>query len=110
MFNIIASTHIEATIIAIVSGILIIEFYRRRQAKYNLMRNRHNIRKVVGIIDANEVNQELIKDENDIIIRKSNLSSMKETKHNDCNRMLKARSAYNNQLEQINSDRESLLY
>ena len=110
MLNIITISHIEATLVAVVSGFLIIEFYRRRQAKYNLMRNRHNNCKVVGVIDANEVNQHLIQDESDIIIRKSKLSSMKETKHNDFNRMLQARSAYNNQLEQINNDRESLLY
>ena len=107
MFNIIHIHFVQATLIAVVFGFIATEYIRRRQAKKALLSNR---KKLVGTIDANEVNQLLIQEENDIILRKKNLSQIKESKFNNSNESLKARSDYNNRLTSIENDRQSLLF
>ena len=107
MFNIIQIHHVQATFVAVVFGFLLIEFIKYNNAKRSLMENR---RKYVGRIDPNEVNQELIKEENDIIMRQRELSNTKATNFNHSNNRFKARVYYTNKLQQIQDDRESLLY
>ena len=107
MFNIMHIHFVQATLIALVFGLIATEYIRSRQAKKSLMSNR---KKLVGTIDANEVNQLLIQEENDIILRKKNLSQIKESKFNNSNEALKARSDYNNRLTSIENDRQSLLF
>ena len=107
MFNIIHIHHVQATLVAVVFGFLLIEFIKYNNAKRSLMENR---KKYVGRIDPNEVNQELIKEENDIIIRQRDLSNTNATNFNHGNNRFKARVYYANKLQQIQDDRESLLY
>lgn len=104
MFNLFQLQFIQATLVGLVSLVLIFNLFRHYRSKKN------SSRVEVGVIDPSEVNQELIKDENDLRFRLSELSSMSDRGINHKNNILKARAEYASKLEDINNDRESLLY
>lgn len=104
MFNLFQVKFVQATLVAVVSLFLTINLIKHYRSKHSSGKT------IVGLIDPNEVNQELIKDENDARIRLSELSGIPESSINHRNNILKARAEYANKLKQINNDRESLLY
>ncbi len=101
MFNIIALHQIQALLIAVVSYVLIREFiiYKMRNPK----------KRVVGIIEPNEVSDLLITDYLDCANRHYDLHSMKPTSFNNSNEILKADRAYRSINRLINQDLEQVL-
>lgn len=101
MFNIIVLHHVQALLIAVVSYFLMREFIIRRMNKPN--------KKVVGIIDNNEVSDLLITDYLDCENRFNNLYSMKRTNFNNDNELLKADRAYSAITRSIKADLDKVL-
>ena len=101
MFNIIALHHVQALLIAVVSYALIREFIIRKMSKPKKV--------IVGIIDNDEVSDLLITDYLDCENRQNDLHSMKATKFNNSNEILKADRAYRSINRLINQDLEQVL-
>ncbi len=97
MFNIIVLHHIQALLIAVVSYVLIREFIIRRM-------NKTPKKIVVGTIDNDEVSDLLITDYLDCENRQNDLHSMKATKFNNENELLKADRAYSDIARSIRAD------
>ena len=96
MFNIIVLHQVQALLIAVVIYFLIREFIIRRMNKPK--------KKVVGIIDNDEVSDLLITDYLDCENRQNDLHSMKATKFNNENELLKADRAYSAVARSIRAD------
>ena len=105
MFNIIVSHHVQALLIAVVSYVLIREFIIRRM---NKPMNKPK-KKVVGIINSDEVSELLITDYLDCENRQNDLHSMKVTKFNNENELLKADRAYSAIARSIRADLDKVL-
>lgn len=101
MFNIIVLHQVQALLIAVVSYFLIREFIIRRMKKPK--------KKVVGIIDNDEVSDLLITDYLDCENRQNDLHSMKATKFNNENELLKADRAYSAIARSIRADLDKVL-
>ena len=101
MFNIIVLHQVQALLIAVVSYFLIREFIIRRMKKPK--------KKVVGIIDNDEVSDLLITDYLDCENRQNDLHSMKRTKFNNENELLKADRAYSAIARSIRADLDKVL-
>ena len=101
MFNIILLHHVQALLIAVVIYFLIREFIIRRMNKPKKI--------VVGIIDNDEVSDLLITDYLDCENRHNNLHSMKATKFNNENELLKADRAYSAIARSIRADLDKVL-
>ena len=101
MFNIILLHHVQALLIAVVIYVLIREFIIRRMKKPK--------KKVVGIIDSDEVSDLLITDYLDCENRQNDLHSMKATKFNNENELLKADRAYSAIARSIRADLDKVL-
>ena len=101
MFNIIVLHHVQALLIAVVIYVLIREFIIRRMNKPK--------KKVVGIIDNNEVSDLLITDYLDCANRHNDLHSIKATKFNNENELLKADRAYSAIARSIRADLDKVL-
>ena len=101
MFNIIVLHHVQALLIAVVIYALIREFIIRKMSKPKKI--------VVGIIDNDEVSDLLITDYFDCENRQNDLHSMKATKFNNSNEILKADRAYRSINRLINQDLEQVL-
>ena len=101
MFNIIVSHHVQALLIAVVIYVLIREFIIRRMNKPK--------KKVVGIIDSDEVSDLLITDYLDCENRQNDLHSMKRTNFNNENELLKADRAYSAIARSIRADLDKVL-
>ena len=101
MLNIIVLHHIQALLIAVVIYALIREFIIRKMSKPKKI--------VVGIIDNDEVSDLLITDYLDCANRQNDLHSMKATKFNNDNELLKADRAYRSINRLINQDLEQVL-
>ena len=101
MFNIILLHHVQALLIAVVIYALIREFIIRKMSKPKKI--------VVGIIDNDEVSDLLITDYLDCENRQNDLHSMKATKFNNSNEILKADRAYRSINRLINQDLEQVL-
>ena len=101
MFNIIVLHQIQALLIAVVIYALIREFIIRKMSKPKKI--------VVGIIDNDEVSDLLITDYLDCANRHHDLRSMKATKFNNDNELLKADRAYRSINRLINQDLEQVL-
>ena len=101
MFNIIVLHHVQALLIAVVSYALIREFIIRKMSKPKKV--------IVGIIDNDEVSDLLITDYLDCENRHNDLHSMKATKFNNSNEILKADRAYRSINRLINQDLEQVL-
>ena len=101
MFNIIVLHQVQALLIAVVSYVLIREFIIRRMNKPK--------KKVVGIIDNDEVSDLLITDYLDCENRHNNLYSMKRTNFNNENELLKADRAYSAIARSIQADLDKVL-
>ena len=101
MFNIIVLHQVQALLIAVVSYFLIREFIIRRMKKPK--------KKVVGIIDSDEVSDLLITDYLDCENRQNDLHSMKATKFNNENELLKADRAYSAIARSIRADLDKVL-
>ena len=97
MFNIIVLHHVQALLIAVV----IYEFIIRRMNKPKKI--------VVGIIDNDEVSDLLITDYLDCENRQNDLHSMKATKFNNDNELLKADRAYSAIARSIRADLDKVL-
>ena len=102
MFNIIVLHQVQALLIAAVSYVLIREFIIRRM-------NKTPKKIVVGIIDNNEVSDLLITDYLDCENRQNDLHSMKATKFNNENELLKADRAYSAIARSIQADLDKVL-
>lgn len=98
MFSIIQLHHVEALLVAVVLFVIIRELIVRRK------------RKTVGIINPNEVVQELTKDYYDAKLRKEALNKMEPKGVNDSNSILKADRDYQQVMDNIDDDMENLLY
>ena len=96
MFNIIVLHQVQALLIAVVIYFLIREVIIRRMNKPK--------KKVVGIIDNDEVSDLLITDYLDCENRQNDLHSMKATKFNNENELLKADRAYSAIARSIRAD------
>ena len=96
MFNIIVLHQVQALLIAVVIYFLIREVIIRRMNKPNKI--------VVGIIDNDEVSDLLITDYLDCENRQNDLHSMKATKFNNENELLKADRAYSAVARSIRAD------
>lgn len=101
MFNIIVLHQVQALLIALVIYFLIREFIIRRMNKPK--------KKVVGIIDNDEVSDLLITDYLDCENRQNDLHSMKATKFNNENELLKADRAYSAIARSIQADLDKVL-
>ena len=101
MFNIIVLHQVQALLIAVVIYFLIREFIIRRMNKPK--------KKVVGIIDNDEVSDLLITDYLDCENRQNDLHSMKATKFNNENELLKADRAYSAIARSIQADLDKVL-
>ena len=101
MFNIILLHHVQALLIAVVIYALIREFIIRKMSKPKKV--------IVGIIDNDEVSDLLITDYLDCENRQNDLHSMKATKFNNSNEILKADRAYRSINRLINQDLEQVL-
>ena len=101
MFNIIVLHQIQALLIAVVIYALIREFIIRKMSKPKKV--------IVGIIDNDEVSDLLITDYLDCENRQNDLHSMKATKFNNSNEILKADRAYRSINRLINQDLEQVL-
>ena len=101
MFNIIVLHQVQALLIAVVSYVLIREFIIRRMNKPK--------KKVVGIIDSDEVSDLLITDYLDCENRQNDLHSMKATNFNNENELLKADRAYSAIARSIRADLDKVL-
>lgn len=101
MFNIIVLHQVQALLIAVVIYFLIREFIIRRMNKPK--------KKVVGIIDNDEVSDLLITDYLDCENRQNDLHSMKATKFNNENELLKADRAYSAIARSIKADLDKVL-
>ena len=101
MFNIIVLHHVQALLIAVVIYVLIREFIIRRMNKPK--------KKVVGTIDNDEVSDLLITDYLDCENRHNDLHSMKATKFNNENELLKADRAYSAIERSIRADLDKVL-
>ena len=101
MFNIIVLHQVQALLIAVVIYFLIREFIIRRMNKPK--------KKVVGIIDNDEVSDLLITDYLDCENRQNDLHSMKATKFNNENELLKADRAYSAIARSIGADLDKVL-
>ena len=101
MFNIIVLHQVQALLIAVVIYALIREFIIRKMSKPKKI--------VVGIIDNDEVSDLLITDYLDCENRQNDLHSMKATKFNNSNEILKADRAYRSINRLINQDLEQVL-
>ena len=101
MFNIIVLHHVQALLIAVVIYALIREFIIRKMSKPKKI--------VVGIIDNDEVSDLLITDYLDCENRQNDLHSIKATKFNNSNEILKADRAYRSINRLINQDLEQVL-
>ena len=102
MFDIIALHHINALLIVIVSYFLIREYIIHRLEK-------SKPKKIVGIIDNNEVSDLLITDYLDCVNRRNDLLSMKANKFNNYNEILKADRAYSAIARSIRADLDQVL-
>lgn len=102
MFNIIVLHQVQALLIAAVSYVLIREFIIRRM-------NKTPKKIVVGIIDNDEVSDLLITDYLDCENRQNDLHSMKATKFNNENELLKADRAYSAIARSIRADLDKVL-
>ena len=102
MFNIIVLHQVQALLIAAVSYVLIREFIIRRM-------NKTPKKIVVGIIDNDEVSDLLITDYLDCVNRRYDLHSMKATKFNNENELLKADRAYSAIARSIQADLDKVL-
>ena len=101
MFNIIVLHHVQALLIAVVIYFLVREFIIRRMSKPK--------KKVVGTIDNDEVSDLLITDYLDCENRHNDLHSMKATKFNNENELLKADRAYSAIARSIRADLDKVL-
>ena len=101
MLNIIVLHHVQALLIAVVSYVLIRELIIRRMNKPK--------KKVVGTIDNDEVSDLLITDYLDCANRHNDLHSMKATKFNNENELLKADRAYSAIARSIKQDLDKVL-
>ena len=101
MFNIILLHHVQALLIAVVIYALIREFIIRKMSKPKKV--------IVGIIDNDEVSDLLITDYLDCENRHNDLHSIKATKFNNSNEILKADRAYRSINRLINQDLEQVL-
>lgn len=101
MFNIIVLHQVQALLIAVVIYFLIREFIIRRMNKPKKI--------VVGIIDNDEVSDLLITDYLDCENRQNDLHSMKATKFNNENELLKADRAYSAIARSIQADLNQVL-
>lgn len=101
MFNIIALHHVQALLIAVVIYALIREFIIRKMSKPKKI--------VVGIIDNDEVSYLLITDYLDCKNRHNDLHSIKATKFNNENELLKADRAYSVITRSIKADLDKVL-
>ena len=101
MFNIIVLHQVLALLIAVVIYFLIREFIIRRMNKPKKI--------VVGIIDNDEVSDLLITDYLDCENRQNDLHSMKATKFNNENELLKADRAYSAIARSIRADLDKVL-
>ena len=101
MFNIIVLHQVQALLIAVVIYVLIREFIIRRMNKPKKI--------VVGIIDNDEVSDLLITDYLDCENRQNDLHSMKATKFNNENELLKADRAYSAIARSIRADLDKVL-
>ena len=101
MFNIIVLHQVQALLIAVVIYVLIREFIIRRMNKPK--------KKVVGIINNDEVSDLLITDYLDCANRHNDLHSMKATNFNNENELLKADRAYSAIARSIKADLDKVL-
>ena len=101
MFNIILLHHVQALLIAVVIYSLIREFIIRKMSKPKKV--------IVGIIDNDEVSDLLITDYLDCENRQNDLHSMKATKFNNENELLKADRAYSAIAHSIRADLDKVL-
>ena len=101
MFKIILLHQVQALLIAVVSYFLIREFIIRRMNKPKKI--------VVGIIDSDEVSDLLITDYMDCENRQNDLHSIKATKFNNENELLKADRAYSAIARSIRADLDKVL-
>ena len=101
MLNIIVLHQVQALLIAVVIYALIREFIIRKMSKPKKV--------IVGIIDNDEVSDLLITDYLDCENRQNDLHSMKATKFNNSNEILKADRAYRSINRLINQDLEQVL-
>lgn len=101
MFNIILLHHVQALLIAVVSYFIISEFIIRMMSKSKKV--------IVGTIDNDEVSDLLIKDYFDCANRHNDLHSIKPTRFNNSNEILKAYRAYININRLIKQDLEQVL-
>ena len=102
MFNIIVLHQVQALLIALVIYFLIREFIIRRM-------NKTPKKIVVGTIDNDEVSDLLITDYLDCENRQNDLHSMKATKFNNENELLKADRAYSAIARSIQADLDKVL-
>ena len=102
MLNIIVLHHIQALLIAVVSYFLVREFIIYKMSKPPK-------KKVVGTIDNDEVSDLLITDYLDCANRHNDLHSMKATKFNNENELLKADRAYSAIARSIQADLDKVL-
>ena len=101
MFNIIVLHQVQALLIAVVSYFLVREFIIYKMSKPKKI--------VVGIIDSDEVSDLLITDYLDCANRHNDLHSMKATKFNNENEILKADRAYSAIARSIKADLDKVL-
>lgn len=101
MFNTIALHQVQALLIVAVSYVLIREFIIRKMSKPKKV--------IVGIIDNNEVSDLLITDYLDCANRHNDLHSIKATKFNNENELLKADRAYSAIARSIRADLDQVL-
>ena len=102
MFNIIVLHQVQALLIALVIYFLIREFIIRRM-------NKTPKKIVVGTIDNDEVSDLLITDYLDCENRRNDLLSMKATKFNNENELLKADRAFSAIARSIQADLDKVL-
>ena len=101
MLNIIVLHQVQALLIAVVSYFLVREFIIYKMSKPK--------KKVVGTIDNDEVSDLLITDYLDCANRHNDLHSMKTTKFNNENEILKADRAYSAIARSIRADLDKVL-
>ena len=101
MFNIILLHHVQALLIAVVIYALIREFIIRKMSKPKKV--------IVGIIDNDEVSDLLITDYLVCENRHNDLHSIKATKFNNENEILKADRAYSAIASSIKADLDKVL-
>ena len=102
MFNIIVLHHVQVLLITAVSYLLVREFIILKMKKTPK-------KKVVGTIDNDEVSDLLITDYLDCANRHNDLHSMKATKFNNENELLKADRAYSAIARSIRADLDKVL-